>query len=131
MRYYRNQFGKTVEAQNERYRKNRQHSRIRTTDDWYRDRVRQPEGLLLYIGDKSNRRDVPPDVLWTCAEKYIRWEQDYSKAHGGFYVPLSFALHFLGEYRALPYLRLTTIEQQLFCSAAHQQHLAIADAAVL
>lgn len=93
MRYYRKRFSAAAEAQNEKYRKNRQHSRIRTTDDWYRDRVRQPEGSLLYIGDKSNRRDVPPDVLWACASRYIRWEQDYSKAHGGFYEPLSFALH--------------------------------------
>lgn len=91
--YYSSMFRKGIEAQNEIYRKRRQYGKVRTPDDFYARRVTQPEESLLYIGDKSFRGAVSPDVLWDCVREYVAWEREFSRAHGDFYVPLSLSLH--------------------------------------
>lgn len=92
-RFYREQFGGSIEKQNERYRARRQYKKLRTADQVYDNRMTQPEESLLYIGDKSFRGAVSPDVLWECFREYLAWEWEYSRTHGQFYRPLSAGMH--------------------------------------
>lgn len=93
IRYYTQVFQAGLDAQNDKHKARRQYARIRSIEDVYRERNTQPEESLLYIGNRSYLGDVSPSVLWQCISEYINWERDYSKSHGGFYQPLSLALH--------------------------------------
>lgn len=91
--YYNMKFSDALDMQNQKHRARRQYKRVRTMDDVYRDKQRQPEESLLYIGDKSHLDDISTDMLWNCAMEYLAWEASYSQSHGGFYTVLSASLH--------------------------------------
>lgn len=90
--YYREAFAAGQEAQNERYRRKGNHSRVRTPDQVYENSTTSPEGSLLYIGSLRDGLVDPAD-LWACALEYREWEEAESEARGGFYKPLTLALH--------------------------------------
>lgn len=87
--YYREAFADGQEAQNERYRRKGNHSRVRTTDQVYDVTTTSPEGTLLYIGSLRDGLVDPAD-LWACGMEYMAWEQT---ALGDYYKPLTLGMH--------------------------------------
>ena len=71
--FYEERFGKALEAQNEKYRKRRQKSKIKTMDDYRRNVRTCPEETLWYIGKKDD--DVPPRVLLEACLDQAVWEE--------------------------------------------------------
>lgn len=85
---YKKLFSKTVEKQNEKYRKKGNYSRIKTTDDWAESSRYSPREDILAIGDKNkmaSRKDLL-DCLW----EMELWEREQ---FGSNYVCTSIAVH--------------------------------------
>lgn len=86
---YKRLFGKSLDAQNDRYRARRQECRCLTIDQ-YRRRARScPEELILQIGDASDA--VSRADLRRAANDFLN---QFVKQFGSSVVPLDIALHF-------------------------------------
>lgn len=92
--FYRETFQASLDAQNARHMERRQLARVKSMEQFYGSRNYQPEGSLLYIGSmEDGKGQVSREALWECAQEYRAWEEAQSQERGGFYKPLTMALH--------------------------------------
>ena len=71
-RFYDSTFRESLEAKNERYRKNRHEERVQTMDEFRASKQGCPEETVLQIGNMKDT--VPPAVLRKIAVEQINWE---------------------------------------------------------
>lgn len=71
--FYERYFGQSLEAKNERYRKNRHAERVQTMDEYRTSRQGCPEETILQIGKMGDT--VPAPLLKRIAIEQINWEQ--------------------------------------------------------
>ena len=69
-RFYETMFRASLDAQNERYIKNRHLERCLTMDEFRKGRG-CPEETILQIGKAGE--SVPPDILWEIAKRQAKW----------------------------------------------------------
>ena len=86
--FYRENFSKTIELQNERNNKARHQERNKSLDDYYKDRLTRPEDVLIQIGDKD--KHIREKELWKVAEKY---KEELERKYGDNCKVLTMALH--------------------------------------
>lgn len=91
LRYYREHFGASIDAQNERYRRDRHPERCRTVEQILASKDKAPVEEILQIGDKDS--NIPPAAFIACVRDYNRAMRRWSDAHGGHFVTLNCAVH--------------------------------------
>lgn len=72
-RFYEKYFSQSLEAKNERYRKNRHAERVQTMDEYRTSKQGCPEETILQIGKMG--KTVPAQMLRQIAIEQINWEQ--------------------------------------------------------
>lgn len=85
--FYKKHFSRHLDAQNQRYIKQRHTERCRTIDDMRKNPRTCPEEVILQVGNVQD--NVPARILKNIASKYIAWEQ----ATFPMLKTLDFALH--------------------------------------
>lgn len=91
LRYYNEQFGAALAAQNERHRKHGDHKRVRTMEEVMSARQRRPEESIWQIGDMNAGTD--PEVFMECVNEYMAFQMDWSEEHGNPFQFLNAAVH--------------------------------------
>lgn len=84
--------GEHYEEQQERYRERRQTSRMKSFDEWIRQKRTCPEETCLQIGDVAEHATKKQFI--EAMNKFLRWQTEWSNAHGTPFVVLDAALHF-------------------------------------
>ena len=87
-RFYEEHFSRALENQNQRYRANRQHGRVKTMNDYLKGKQTCPEEVIIQIGNLKNG-NASPEVLQKIFEKQLQWETEKFKN----VVTLDWALH--------------------------------------
>ena len=89
--FYRDEFGKGLEARNARYRAQRHNERCRSIEDLLHGDKTKPEEQILAIGDRNDAVDV--DAFAACINDYVRKMDAWNYAHGEPFRLLSVAIH--------------------------------------
>ncbi len=92
LRFYKWRFGRALELQNERYKKDRHPERCRTMEQVIQAKNKQPVETILQIGDCDDRID--PAVFTACVKEYIQRLSEWSGGHGNRYTLINYAIHF-------------------------------------
>lgn len=88
LEYYKTHFEQGLEEKNERYRKNRNASRVRTIAQMYSHKYTMPEDKILQIGDINEHASA--EDLWACAMEY---KDRFEDIYGDHCKILDMALH--------------------------------------
>lgn len=88
--YYKMLFSEQYNQQMERHIKGGHKDRVKTFDEWKKDKRYCPEETILQIGNMENQIDnsTSKKILL----EYLNWEQEWGRKHNCFYV-LDFAIH--------------------------------------
>ena len=88
--YYKMLFLEQYNKQMERHIKGGHKNRVKTFDEWKKDKRYCPEETILQIGNMENQIDnsTSKKILL----EYLNWEQEWGRKHNCFYV-LDFAIH--------------------------------------
>lgn len=70
-------YGKAIDAQNEKYKKKRQYSYIKTAADWAKAPRYAPREEIFQIGDKDDK--VSRDLLIACYSDFLTWKKERFK----------------------------------------------------
>lgn len=87
-RFYEEHFSRALENQNQRYRANRQHGRVKTMNDYLKGKQTCPEEVIIQIGNSKNG-NVSPELLQKIFKEQLQWETETFKN----VVTLDWALH--------------------------------------
>lgn len=91
LHYYKMTFGGELRWQNERYKAQGHHERVRTMEQVISTKNKAPDELILQIGDKDS--DIDPETFVKAVNDYIAWHDDWNKAHGNHVTLLNGAIH--------------------------------------
>lgn len=89
--YYKQTFGYSLWMQNERYKKNGHHERVRDMEQVIATKNKAPDELILQIGDKD--ADIDPDTFASAITDYVKWHEKWNKEHGNHITVLNGAIH--------------------------------------
>lgn len=88
--FYEKMFKSQYEAQMERHIKGGHKDRVKTFDDWKKDKRYVPEETILQVGNKDIQ--IPKEVSEAIFLEYLQWEQKWGYEHECFQV-LDMAIH--------------------------------------
>lgn len=91
LHYYKMTFGGELRLQNERYKAQGHHERVRTMEQVISTKNKAPDELILQIGDKD--ADIDPDTFISAVNDYVAWHDTWNKAHGNHITVLNGAIH--------------------------------------
>lgn len=89
--YYEQMFSDSLAKQNEKHLSRRQNNRTRTMDQVIKTRQKCPEESILQIGNMKD--GVSAGQLVKCYNEYLKWQNQWSKAHGEPFKILDAAVH--------------------------------------
>ena len=92
MDFYRIHFGAQLAEQNERYLKNRQVSRTKTPEQFYKANRYKPTEEILQVGNVDEHPDS--ETYEKIIGEYYSWKREWAKSHGGHLIVLSYMNHF-------------------------------------
>ena len=90
-KYYAENFGEALAAQNARHIAARNYSRVKTMEQLVSGRNSCPEETILQIGDMQAGTDA--GTFADCVADYLAWEETWAKAHGYPCKMLTAAIH--------------------------------------
>ena len=90
--FYKYHFAEQLSRQNERYVRNRQFSRTKSPEQFYKSKRYKPVEEIYQLGNK----DMHPDdeTYEKIIDDFYRWKLDWSESHGGNLIVLSYVNHF-------------------------------------
>lgn len=91
LHYYKMTFGGELRWQNERYKAQGHHERVRTMEQVIATKNKAPDELILQIGDKD--ADIDPETFARAVNDYTEWHEAWNKAHGNHVTVLNGAIH--------------------------------------
>lgn len=103
-KYYKQRFTKQYEAQMQRHIKSRHAERIKSFEDWMKDKKYCPEETVLQIGNIDKHAD--PKTLNAIAREYLKAEVQFAKEHNDCFEILDAAMHF---DEAVPHLQVRKV----------------------
>lgn len=71
LNYYKARFGKALEKQNNKHKKNRQYKRCKEIKDIYNSKTYKPEEVILQVGDMNN--SITKDELLKIYKDFYNW----------------------------------------------------------
>lgn len=89
--FYKARYSASVEATNERYRKEGHADRCKTTDDLHQGKLTRPEETILQIGDMKD--DISRNEFLDCFTDYMKRLEEWNQEHGSHMHILSMAVH--------------------------------------
>ena len=93
-KYYQEHYSQALQKQNERYIQQRHTERVKTIDDLYKSKNKQPCENILQIGNKDNHcAGVTPDLLMQIYNGYREKFDAWNSEHGNHVHVLSVAMH--------------------------------------
>lgn len=91
LHYYKATFGGQLYLQNERYRAQGHHERVRHMEQVIKTKNKAPDELILQIGDKDT--DIDSDTFIKAVNDYFDWHDSWNEAHGNHITVLNRAVH--------------------------------------
>ena len=91
LKFYKDHFSEVLNSTNESYLKARHKEKVRTMDEWRRDKKHAPEEIILQLGKIE---DCPHKlVLEKITEAYLNKLDEFNKKHNNPFTILDYALH--------------------------------------
>lgn len=91
LHYYKMTFGGELRLQNERYKAQGHHERVRTMEQVIVTKNKAPDELILQIGDKDT--DTDPETFVKAVNDYVEWHEKWNAEHGNHVTILDGAIH--------------------------------------
>ena len=91
LKFYNEHFSDVLNSSNESYLKARHKEKVRTMDEWRRDKKHAPEEIILQLGKVGDCPDKL--VLKEVIKEYINKLEEFNKKHNNPFTILDYALH--------------------------------------
>lgn len=91
LEYYRKRYGKALEAQNERYKKQSKEKYCRSIEQIYKSPKTRPDEMIIQVGNKDEYPDIK--IINQCWGDFYKKYQAWNREHGNHVHVISMALH--------------------------------------